>query len=224
MDKRSGDIKWLNKRNHEWKWAYRYMVNHANENLYSSIQYAANNRNASYDVICDIVNYLQETDAGCNFITRLRGALRQHRYRSVENGRVSSTFTLPVDAKVYLKAVAQKTGASESSVIVDLLNNAEKLIREHRNRERKIKSASEAKLNRARRRIKILEAKHHEAMREIERLAKLSSTWELALEEEFPNIPVDQDALDHSVAKKVSDSKKVIQRAAKKAEILNPLA
>lgn len=223
MGKGTGEVKWLSKHDNEWQWAYNYMAKHADEDIWSSINYVAQNKHRGHEVICEIVTYLQETAGGRNFVTRLRSALRQHRYRSADKGRTTCTFTLPTKTKSHLKAIAKKMACSESNVVADLLNDAEKLIREHRNRERKIENSFEVKLNRARRRIKILETKHHEAMREIERLAKLSSIWELALEEELPNIPVDQDALDHSVAKKVSKSKKVIQSAVEKAEILNPL-
>lgn len=209
--------RWLRKAGDEWEWAYRYMQQTPDEGIQTSLRYATRGKEPSYEVVADAIAYMQETRDGLEFVTRLRNALRQHRHRSLNAGkkRKPYSFTLPTDTKKALSISAKKLKMTETALVNDLLNGAEKLLEEHNERERLLRDA----LDFERKRVKQLDdrwkAQHREAMRQIERLATLLSMWELTLEQADPGFEGDQSTLQSETKKKTRVVEKAISDALK---------
>ncbi len=209
----SSKLRWLRKEGSEWQWAYDYMARNADEGIGIRICYAQKNRQPNHDVLTEIINYLMQTEDGREFVKKLRNSLRRRRQRYSDKDRKVCTFTLPAKTKEQLSCSAEKLKISESSIVVAALGQAEKLIEEYRKREQKIENAREIERNEAKQRIDLLRAKHHEAMRQIQKLATHLSIWELALEAEHPGIVVDQALLDSAAKAKTKAISKAIKLA-----------
>lgn len=87
------------------------------------------------------------------------------------------------------------------------------MIEEHREQELRLKKARELERKLAKQRIELLGIKHHEAMRQVQRLATHLSTWELALGTERPEITVAQDLLAEAAREKTKSVKHAIKTA-----------
>jgi hypothetical protein len=147
-------------------------------------------------------------------------ALRQHRYRSFEKGKIICTFALPASTKKALRKNAEWLGKSESDLVDEALNQSERLIEEHRQREQRLEKARELERKRAKQRIELLRVKHHEAMRQIQKLATCLPIWELALRAEHPDINVDQGMLPDTAKEKTKAVKKAIKTAVARWDFL----
>ncbi|WDH23687.1 hypothetical protein [Pseudomonas chlororaphis] len=123
------------------------------------------------------------------------------------------SFTLPIDTKKALSIHAEKLKMTETALVTDLLNGAEKLLGEHHEREQLLRDA----LDFERRRVKQLDdrwkAQHREAMRQIERLATLLSMWELTLQQSEPGFKGDQATLQSETKKKTREIEKALSDA-----------
>ncbi|HBP5443754.1 TPA: hypothetical protein SL658_000905 [Pseudomonas aeruginosa] len=206
-------ILWLKKERSEWKWTCHYMECNATPAIIEDIRAVLKDRDLNHEIVEEIIRHLLTKERGRDFIKRLRNALRQHRYRSSENAKKISTFALPTQIKEALRRNARRLGKNESDLVADALNQSEKLIEEHRQREQRLEKTHELERKRAKQRIDILNAKHHEAMRQIQMLATRLSIWELALGAEHPDIMVDQPMLDETTKKKTKAVKKDIKTA-----------
>ncbi len=215
MSGSAGGPRWLRKAGGEWKWAYHYMQQATDPGIQTSLRHATRGKEPSYEMVAGAIAYLQETRDGLEFVTRLRNALRQHRHRSVNAGkkRKPYSFTLPIDTKKALSIHAEKLKMTETALVTDLLNGAEKLLREHDEREQLLRDA----LDFERRRVKQLDdrwkAQHREAMRQIERLATLLSMWELTLQQSEPGFKGDQATLQFETKKKTREIEKALSDA-----------
>lgn len=215
-------VSWLRKEKGEWRWAYGYMERNADNGIATRINYAQNKRQPSHETCLDVIRYLRETEDGRDFVGRLRDSLRQYRKRRSTTDRTVCTFTLPTKTKEHLSRTAETLDVSESSIVATALDQAEKLIEAYRKREQKIESAREIERNEAKQRIDLLRAKHHEAMRQIQKLATRLSIWELALEAEHPGIVVDQARLDSAAKEKTKVISKAIKLATLQSGFLLP--
>jgi len=213
-------IRWLKKENAEWRWVFDYMEGNAGLAFAEDIGNILKNREPNHGVIEEIIRHLARTERGRDFIKRLRNALRQHRYRSSKNGKIICTFALPTETKKALRKNAEKLRKSESDLVDAALNQSEKLIEEHRQREQRLEKARELERKRAKQRIELLRVKHHEAMRQIQMLATRLSIWELALETEHPDISVDQAMLADTAKEKIKAVKKAIKTAVARWDFL----
>lgn len=213
-------IRWLKKETAEWQWVCDYMESNASVAVSEDIRNILRKREPSHEVIEEIIRHLTRTERGRDFIKRLRNALRQHRYRSSENGKMICTFALPTKTKNALRKNAEKLSKSESNLVDEALNQSEKLIEEHRQREQRLEKVRELERKRAKQRIELCRIKHHEAMRQIQMLATRLSIWELALGAEHPDINVDQTMLAETAKEKINAIKKAIKTAVTKWEFL----
>ncbi|PKM29738.1 MAG: hypothetical protein CVV07_08540 [Gammaproteobacteria bacterium HGW-Gammaproteobacteria-11] len=215
-------IRWLKKEHAEWLWAFRYMKDNAYLAIDRNIKYVLSGREPSHEIVEEIIHDLRKTEYGRDFIRRLRNALRQHRYRSASNGKKISTFALPTQTKQTLHDNARHQGKSESSLVAEALDQSDKLIEEYRQQEQRLKEKHELELKLAKQRIELLEVKHHEAMRQIQMLTTRLTTWELALEAEHPEIPIDKNAVHKTSKKKIRVIKKAIKTAEERWRFLQP--
>lgn len=190
-----------------------YIEGNASPAIAEDIRNILKNREPSHEVVEEIIRHLTRTERGRDFIKRLRNALRQHRYRSSEKGKIICTFALPTNTKKALRKNADRLGKSESDLVDEALNQSERLIEEHRQREQRLEKARELDRKRAKQRIELLRVKHHEAMRQIQMLATRLSIWELALGAEHPDISVDQAMLADTAKEKTKAVKKAIKTA-----------
>ncbi|EIU2895090.1 hypothetical protein L4O78_003809 [Pseudomonas aeruginosa] len=213
-------IRWLKKENAEWQWVCDYIEGNASPAIAEDIRNILENKEPSHEVIEEIIRHLTGTERGRDFIKRLRNALRQHRYRSSENGKIICTFALPTKTKKALRKNAEKQSKSESELVDEALNQSETLIEEYRQREQRLEKARELERKRAKQRIELLSVKHHEAMRQIQMLATRLSIWELALGAEPPDISVDQTMLADTAKEKTKAVKKAIKTAVTKWDFL----
>lgn len=212
-------VRWLRKEGGEWKWAYEYMKRNAYRGIKIRINYAQNKRQPSHETCLDVIRYLGETEDGRDFIRRLRDSLRQYRKRRSTTDRTVCTFTLPTKTKKRLSSTAKALNVSESSIVTTVLDQTEKLLDEYRRREENMHEIQRKKLQQ---RINLLQAKHHEAMRQIQKLATRLSIWELAMKAEHPGTVVDQERLDSAAKEKTKDISKVIKQAVSQSTLLLP--
>ena len=218
-------ITWLKKDRAEWKWALRYIEANADWSIARDIRDiwpSRNFREPNHEIVEEIIRHLHKTEHGRDFIKRLRNALRQHRYRSSTSGKQISTFALPTKTKNALRSNARRQGKSESDLVTEALDQSGKLIEEHRQQEQRLKKKHELELTRAKQRSELLEIKHHEAMRQIQKLATRLAIWELALEAEHPGITVDRVMLDEASKAKTRAAKKAIKTAVERWKLLQP--
>ncbi len=213
-------IRWLKKENAEWQWVCDYIEGNASPAIAEDIRNILKNREPSHEVVEEIIQHLTRTERGRDFIKRLRNALRQHRYRSSEKGKIICTFALPTNTKKALRKNAERLDKSESDLVDEALNQSERLIEEHRQREQRLEKARELERKRAKQRIELLRVKHHEAMRQIQMLATRLSIWELALGAEHPDISVDQAMLADTAKEKTKCVKKAIKTAVARWDFL----
>ncbi len=213
-------IRWLKKENAEWQWVCDYIEGNAIPAIAEDIRNILKNREPSHEVIEEIIRHLTRTECGRDFIKRLRNALRQHRYRSSEKDKIICTFALPTNTKKALRKNAERLGKSESDLVDEALNQSERLIEEHWQREQRLEKARELERKRAKQRIELLRVKHHEAMRQIQMLATRLSIWELALGAEHPDISVDQAMLADTAKEKTNAVKKAIKTAVARWDFL----
>tara|TARA_R110001592_G_scaffold35495_1_gene120709 strand:+ start:585 stop:1229 length:645 start_codon:yes stop_codon:yes gene_type:complete len=195
----------------EWRWVFDYMASNANQEIYKEIEFALESTQRNHEVVEEIIWHLLRHEPGRDFIKRLRNSLRQHRYRSSQKRKEISTFALPTKTKENLRRVARQLKLSESELIAEALSNGEKLVETHRQQIQQINKTHELRYKKAKNDIDILKVKHHEAMRQIQVLAKRISIWELALETELPDIIVDQGVLDETTKKKTRAVKAAIK-------------
>ncbi|MDI3667739.1 hypothetical protein ACM7LY_23085 [Pseudomonas aeruginosa] len=222
MSGSAGRPRWLRKAGGEWEWAYSYMQQATEKGIRTRIRYATWGKDPCYEMVADSIAYLQETSDGLEFVTRLRNALRQRRYRSesADKKRKPYTFTLPIDTKKTLSIHAERLKTTEKALLADLLNGSEKLLKEHREREQILQDALK---HERKHRIQLDErwkVKHGEAIRQIERLSTLLTMWELTLGQADPGFDGDEATLQSESKKKIGGIKKAINDAIKMHELL----
>lgn len=214
--------RWLRKAGHEWEWAYDYMQKATDPGIQTRLRHFTLGKEPSYEMVIGAIAYLKESREGFEFVTRLRNALRQHRHRSMNalKKRRPYSFTLPIDTKKALSINAEQLGMTESALIRDLLEGADKSLEEHRTREKRLRNA----LTIQRKRMKQLDerwrVRHGEAIRQIERLTTLLSMWELTLEQTNPAFDVDEATLQSESKKKIDEIQKAINDALKRHRLL----
>lgn len=218
----TGRPQWLRKENGEWRWAYSYMQKTADKGIQVRIDHAKGDRAPSYEMVVDVIAYLQETRDGLAFVTRLQNALRQRRHRSVnaKNNRKPYSFTLPIETKKAISARAKELKMSGEELVADLLIRAEKTFKEHRKLEQMLRHAVANERKRTKQLEERWKVKHDEAIRQIERLATLVTMWELTLGQVEPGFDGDDATLQSEKNKKVSAVKEAIADAGKKHELL----
>lgn len=130
----SDKFKTLCKTAKEWDWATDYVRSNVEPNLLSRITGLPHTFRLDRERLISVLIELERLPPGQLFISRLKNALRQFRYRSPSNGRESCSFMLSKATKTALKKLAKLQGRTEVSIIESLINDAAQDEAEHRKR------------------------------------------------------------------------------------------
>lgn len=210
--------KWLH--HSEWEWARHYIAKTLDEEIRFTVMTTLQGRLLCNELVPDVINHLQATSRGIVFVTHLRNALRQHRYRALDKGRKVCTFTLPSETKRELSQRAKSLKRSESDIITTLLNDDQKLRNQDRKELKKLKEAHNKEIKEKQRLIANMRLKYDETMKQVEQQAKELATWELALKRPYSDLLVDPDTLQSEIKKKMNAINKAIKIAVTQNEEL----
>lgn len=203
MIEKNNELKWLSRSGDEWRWVQQYISRHAEARMRGNTERFARRKVEGYDqVVVDIADFEQTTE-GLKFVTRLKNALRQHRYRSASNGRKPCTFSLPNATRTSLSRQAKQNRVTETAVIQTLIDDAEWAIRKHTERKRTLKTTLTLERKRSELALEAANAQLEQTMKHLERTTEQLVMWELAMESEQPPFNGDQEKVRQEVEKRL---------------------
>ncbi|QJI30357.1 hypothetical protein HKK55_17155 [Pseudomonas sp. ADAK18] len=209
MIKDRNELKWLRRSGDEWRWVQQYISRHADARMRGNTERFARRKVEGYDqVVVDIADFEQTTE-GLKFVTRLKNALRQHRYRSASNGRKPCTFSLPNSTRASLSRRAKDNRVTETEVVTMLIDDAEWAARKHSEREKTLKTTLALERMRSELAIESLKAQFEETMKHLERSTERLVMWEQAMESEQPPFEGDKENVKREVEKRLKKVKTV---------------
>ncbi|MCQ4256387.1 MULTISPECIES: hypothetical protein [Pseudomonadaceae] len=108
----------------EWSWLDRYIARNPislEREYFSPGQFA---ETSTKNLVIRRLERIPKSEEGVLWLTRMKGALRQHRYRSPANGRESSTYVLNSSTKKKLVRLAERYKKTETAMVESLINDA----------------------------------------------------------------------------------------------------
>ncbi|SDV01009.1 hypothetical protein [Pseudomonas mucidolens] len=207
MIKDRNELKWLRRSGDEWRWVQQYISRHADARMRGNTERFARRKVEGYDqVVVDIADFEQTTE-GLKFVTRLKNALRQHRYRSASNSRKPCTFSLPNSTRANLSRLSKANWVTETAVITTLIDDAEWAARKHTEREKSFKTSLTLERKRSELALEAANAQLEQTMKHLERATEQLVMWELAMESEHPPFNGDQEKIRQEVEKRLKKVK-----------------
>lgn len=178
--------KWLNKKNiDEWQWACKYLRERWPERLHFDRYVGLRNFEDLVHSIHTLENYVE----GVKLIERLRGNLRQRRYRA---SRSQCSVALPRSTKSTLKRLARSYKGSETAVIQHLIEEEDQRV-QGKKREKTIgvllKSASRDVHKRAQEEDKI---RMEETKKQLRSYLEKLVLWEILMGTDLPEPSPDE--------------------------------
>ncbi|MCO7036125.1 hypothetical protein NAG83_06375 [Pseudomonas carnis] len=221
MVKDRNELKWLRRSGDEWRWVQQYISTHADARMRGNTERFARRMVEGYDqVVVDIADFEQTTE-GLKFVTRLKNALRQHRYRSASNGKKPCTFSLQNSTRSGLSHLASNNQMTETEAITKLIDDAEWAAKKHKEQERKLRIALDLKRKSAELNINSLIAQLEEVMKHLEHSTELLVMWEQSMESEQPPFNGDKETLKCEVEKRMKNVKTINTIVAARYSILS---
>jgi hypothetical protein len=201
MTKDGNELKWL--RNDEWQWAQQYMDEHADPAMHAAALHFAPKMAFDYAQTVNYIAYFEQTVEGLKFVTRLKNALRQHRYRAPSHGRKLCTFTLPNSTKGNLSRIAKDHSLTETQVITVLIDDADQLAKKHSEQEKKLRASKNAERNRSLLATGALKAQLDATMKHLERTTELVVMWQQSTRTEQPPASGNSGSVKQEVEKQM---------------------
>ena len=201
------ELRWLRRSGDEWQWAQEYISKHADVAMRSGIRRLARRMEGGYDQVVADIAHLEQSAEGLKFITRLKNALRQHRYRAPSHGRKPCTFSLPSATRANLSRLSKANRATETAVITTLIDDAEWGARKHSEREKNFKTSLTLERKRAELALEAANAQLEQTIKHLERTTERLVMWELAMESEQPPFNGDQEKVRLEVEKRLKKVK-----------------
>lgn len=209
MTKERSELKWLSRVGGEWRWVQQYISRHADASMRAGTDRFARRKVEGYDqVVVDIADF-ELTTEGLKFVTRLKNALRQHRYRSASNGRKPCTFSLPNTTRASLSRRAKDNRVTETEAITRLIDDTEWAVRKHSEREKTLKTTLTLERMRSELTIEALKAQLEGTMKHLERSTELVVMWEQAMDSEQPPFNGDRVNVKREMEKRLKKVKAV---------------
>lgn len=198
----------------EWDWAYGYLHAMVEDQHDRKRVYLTFRCQSDPAQVAQLIVDLQARPYGRELIRKFSNSLRQHRYRCRTKDRKTCTFMLTKEAKKALAAQAKHIGRTESDYLSELVTDSSAQAAVYQRREQRLQAGLAAERDLRQQAEELGQARHAQAMLQIEKLATLLSTWELAMEMLTPELTVDKELLKKEVMKKV----KAVQDAISNAE------
>jgi hypothetical protein len=212
---------WLNEADHaETEWAANYLSRRCPEPLKKCLSSMAS---TVFSSLVRSIHALENEAEGVRFIERLRNAIRQRRYRLVEGGRKTCSFTLPKATKAALKILAKRHKTTETALIERLINGA--LLAAQDQKEEKRRETITAKITRNSSKLahELNGVRIEEANKHLKRCLKQLAIWELFYEGIQPGLPPEDDpAANERTEKRMREIQEAIGAAVAKREYLSP--
>lgn len=206
-------LKWLRNQEAELKWVLNYVQKTASPKLLSRFEdeQPDGERSRYQDIIAGI-HSMESTPAGPAYISRLRNALRQRKYRSASKGRKAYTFVLPTELGRRLDELANGAGWRKGEVVEDMMGEHARLQAEHQRSIALLGQRHKTDLANAETASLTWQERYKEAMKQIEQLANEVARLSLRQKSSPPSDVETEDALVSKAAKKIVDkAKRAIQ-------------
>ena len=206
-------LKWLHSQETELKWVLQYIEKTASTELRRRFEHEQTDRERNrYQNIIAGIHAMESTQAGPAYISRLRNALRQRKYRTASNGRKAYTFALPTELGRRLDQLAKGAGWRKGEVVEDMMGEHARLQAEHRRTIALLGQRHKTDLVNAETISLTWQERYKEAMKQIEQLAYEVARLSLRQKSSPPSDVETEDALVSKAAKKiVNKSKRAIQ-------------
>lgn len=156
------------------------------------------------------IHAIQQHEGGGGFISRMRKALRQRKYRSTSKGRKPYTFVLPTKLGRQLERLAEGARWRKGEVVENMMSGHARLQAEHQRRTAQLTQRRKADLAKAKRVSLTWEERYEAAQKQIEQLA--NEVARLTLRQE--SSPRDDEELEDALTSKAA---KIILKKAKRA-------
>lgn len=207
MTEEKRDLRWLRRSDDEWQWAHEYISKHADAAMRSDIERFARRMEGGYDQVVADISHLELTAEGVIFVTRLKNALRQYRYRAPSHGRKPCTFSLPNATRANLTRLSKANRVTETTVITTLIDDAEWAHSKHAEREKSLKTNLALGRKRSELAIESANAQLEQTMKHLERATERLVMWEQAMETEEPPLNGDLEKVRLEVGKRLKKVK-----------------
>ncbi|MEO8488610.1 hypothetical protein [Pseudomonas sp.] len=207
MTKSKSELKWLRTTDNEWQWAEQYLDKRVDAAMRGGIRRVTLGMEDGYSKVVTAIAHLEKSIEGLRLVTRLRSALRQHRYRLPSNGKKPCTFSLPNSTRANLSRLAKTKGGSETAIITMLIDEAEWMARKHNEREKGLKTNLTLERKRAELALEAVNAQLEQTLKHLELATNQLVMWELAMESEHPPFDGDQEKVSQEVEKRLKKVK-----------------
>lgn len=215
------EMRWLRKAGDEWQWAQKYISKHADAAMRGGIRNATQTMKEGYEQVAAAITYLEQSAEGLKLVSRLKSALRQHRYRSPSHGRKPCTFSLPNSTRANLSRRAKDNKITETEAIITLIDDAERAVRTHSERAKTLKATLAFERKRSEVAIELLRTQLEEITRHLERSTELLVMWEQTMECEQPPFSGDMESVKREVEMRLKYVKTVNTMAALSNDLPN---
>ena len=209
-------LEWLLNQEAEWKWAIKYLKESEKKDFWEKFQRKLPRGISRYEGVVAGIHAIQQQQGGGGFISRMRNALRQRKYRSTSNGRKPYTFVLPTELGRQLEQLAEGARWRKGEVVEDMMSGHARLQAEHQRRIDQFTQLREADLVNAKMIIRTWEARYEAALKQIEQLANEVARLTLRQESSPHHDEELEDALTSKAAKKIlKKAKRAIEEETK---------
>lgn len=166
----------------------------------------------TYEDVKTAIDVLNDDPDGRELITKLCGAYRQRKYRSPTNGRQARTFSLPNAAIGKLRRI-KLTDKTETETVIDLINGAETMLRDHREQKNKLKVALAWEREKSKQAATSFKAQLEEAIKQFRPSLRRLAIWEEVYGGDLPYAGIDEQDINEQVEKAIKQIKRAISYA-----------
>jgi macrodomain Ter protein organizer (MatP/YcbG family) len=207
MIKQKRELRWLRKDGDEWQWAQEYISKHADVAMRHDIERFARRMEGGYEQVVADISRLEQTAEGVMFVTRLKNALRQYRYRAPSHDRKLCTFSLSYATSAKLFRLSKANRVTATAVITTLIDDAEWAARKHSEREKNLKISLAVERKRSGLALETFNAQLEQTMKHLEHTIELLVMREQTMGTEHPPFDGDQEKVRLEVEKRLKQVK-----------------
>ena len=195
---------WLNPTSAEdWKWVAKYLMKRKPD-IANFWQFKI-----TYENVKAAIDALSDDPEGRLLLITLNGAYRQRKYRSPTNGRQARTFSLP-NAVIRKLDRIKLTDKTETETVIDLINGAETMLRDHREQKNKLRAALAGEREKSKQAATSFNAQLEEAIKQFRPSLRRLAIWEEVHGGDLPYAGIDEQDINEQVEKAIKQIKRAI--------------
>ncbi len=164
--------------------------------------------------VLEIIRDLEKDAQGLRAIDDLRGALRQKKYRSSDNGKTPKTFTLTNHIVEKLHKLAKDHKKTNTEIIIKLIENSDKILGKRQNTLNEQEEALDLERKARERDREKHEIEINEALNQLETYLQSLATWETTRGGQSPIDSPNKEKIIQLTEKKMENVKFAIRFAA----------